>query len=55
MDFHKMIALDSGKATEIIGKLDNSPAGLKRLMDELAEIDPHVNYELADKPKDVLN
>jgi hypothetical protein len=44
-EVNTMLRLEKGEATEIFGRIDTSPQGIKTLVDDLKEIDPYVDYE----------
>lgn len=43
-EMNKFIRLEKGESTEIVQTIDASPDGLKKMVDQLAEIDPYVDY-----------
>lgn len=49
-EMNKIIRLEEGKATDIHAHIDTSPEGVRKLVDELQEVDPYVDYS-----KKVLN
>lgn len=51
----KFLRLDAGQATEIIKKQDVTREEVMQMIRELEEIDPNVDYQLADTPEEVLN
>ncbi len=53
-DVDKPLRLDNEQATEIIQKIDNSKKGISKMLQELHEADPYVDYTNAEKPKDIL-
>ena len=44
VDMNTVLRLEAGKATEIIGNVDTSPEGIQKMLEEMKEIDPYVDY-----------
>lgn len=54
VDIDKLVRLNAGQATEIVSNLDTTRDGLVKRLQDLAQIDPYVDYTVKDKVTDVI-